>query len=110
MSIAPDTAEPVDEGIGYGSDRWWPRRLGGVFFLALFVLTIAGVVVVALGEWRWGTRLIGLALLVAAGTRALITPERAGMLAVRPKYVDVPVLIGLGATIVALSVSIPDQG
>ena len=38
MSIAPDTAEPVDEGIGYGSDRWWPRRLGGVFFLALFVL------------------------------------------------------------------------
>lgn len=104
-----DSVDPVDEGIGYGSDRWWPRRIGGVFFLLLLMLTIAGVVVVALGQWRWGTRLIGVALLVAACIRGALTEESGGMLSVRHKVIDVPVLVALGAALVALSVSIPDQ-
>lgn len=99
-----------EAGIGYGSSRWWPARLGGVVFLLVLALTVIGVIVAALGSWRWGTRLVGISLLVGAVARTVIPQEAAGMLAVRRKLVDVPVLLLLGTAIAVLSVSIPDQG
>lgn len=94
---------------GFGSDRWWPARLGGVLFLLVLVATLTGVAVVATGRWRWGTRLIGVALLSAAALRGVVRSDHAGMLAVRPRALDVTVLGAVGAAIIALSISIPEQ-
>ncbi len=109
MSDTPDSGHPDQPGIGYGSDRWWPERLGGVVYLILLAATLLGVAVVTLWSWRWGTRLIGGALVAGGAARLILPGAHAGMLAVRPRLLDVPMLILLGASILVLSVSIPEQ-
>ncbi len=58
------------------------------FGLVLAVVLI-GMVRIAQYHWREGTVIIGGALLVAAGLRAVLPPERTGLLGIRRRAVDV---------------------
>ena len=86
-----------------------PRTVGGVVYLAVLAATCAGLLLVAIGPWRLGLGVIGGALLVGALLRLVIPGDSAGMLGMRPKVVDVLVLLVLGAGLVVLAGVIPDQ-
>ena len=86
-----------------------PSTVGGAVYLLVLAATIAGLVLVALGPWRRGTGLIGVAMLVAAGTRSVLGEGDSGMLRVRSRWFDVVALAAVGALTIALSVVIPDQ-
>ena len=58
------------------------------FGLVLAVVLI-GMVRIAQYHWREGAVIIGGALLVAAGLRAVLPPERTGLLGIRRRAVDV---------------------
>jgi hypothetical protein len=72
------------------------------------VLAIAaiGMLRVATANWREGAVLLGGSLLVAAALRAVLPPERAGLLAIRSRVVDVLSYVGLGVAVVLLAVTI----
>jgi hypothetical protein len=72
------------------------------------VLAIAaiGMLRVATANWREGAVLLGGSLLVAATLRVVLPPERAGLLAIRSRVVDVLSYTGLGVAVVLLAVTI----
>ncbi len=86
-----------------------PRHIGGVVYLIVLVLAIVGVVVAALGSWRTGISWLALSLLAGAGGRLALPTEVAGMLEVRRKSLDVTILTVLGAALLILVATIPDQ-
>ncbi|MEZ5091471.1 DUF3017 domain-containing protein [Nocardioides sp.] len=98
-----------DAHVGEPEARRYPSTVGGMVYLLVLAMAIAGVAVAASGSWRGGVRLIGAALLVAATARALLPTLEAGMLAVRHRAVDVSVLTALGAALLVLASSIPNQ-
>ena len=72
------------------------------------VLAVAavGLLRVATANWREGAVLLGGSLLVAAALRVVLPPERAGLLAIRSRVVDVLSYTGLGSAVVLLAVTI----
>jgi len=68
-------------------------------FAVVGLIAVAGIVLILEYRWRKGAALIGGALVVAALFRALLSPRRAGLLAVRGRAVDVLSYTGLGALI-----------
>ena len=72
------------------------------------VLAIAaiGLLRVATANWREGAVLLGGSLLVAATLRVVLPPERAGLLAIRSRVVDVLSYTGLGVAVVLLAVTV----
>jgi hypothetical protein len=85
-----------------------PRTVGGVVYLGVLIATLAGVVVVALGEWRSGLTTIGVAVLVGGVGRLVLRNSSAGMLGIRRKLIDVVTLLLLGGALVVLAAIIPD--
>lgn len=67
---------------------------------------LIGFLLVALQHWRRGTVVLGLALLVAAGLRAVIPDERAGLLAIRSRVVDMLLYSGFGVVIISIAMTI----
>jgi hypothetical protein len=60
-------------------------------------------------DWRLGIRIVA-ASLAAAATLRLVLPERdAGMLAVRPRAVDVIMVGAISVALFVLAENIPDQ-
>jgi hypothetical protein len=87
-----------------------PSTFGGLVYLVVVGVTVVGLALVALGPWRRGVGLIGLALLVGALMRALLRDHNAGMLRVRrSRWVDVLMLGGVGTTLIILASVIPNQ-
>ena len=87
-----------------------PSTVGGMIYLIVVGVTIAGLLVVAFGPWRRGVGLIGLSLLAGALMRALLRDRDAGMLRVRRnRWVDVLTLGAVGTTLLVLVSVIPDQ-
>lgn len=115
--VPPISAEALVDG-GHGEEaplegepeeRRYPSTIGGAFYIVVLLTTIAGLVVVALVDWRIGIRIIGGSLILGAVVRLLLQPRDAGMLAVRHKSLDAALLAGLGMALIFLSTSIPDQ-
>jgi hypothetical protein len=89
--------------------RRYPSTIGGTFYLAVLAAAGISILVVVFGDWRFGVRVLGTALLTA-GVLRLVLPQRdAGMLAVRRRSVDVLLLVVVGALLWWLAGSIPDQ-
>ncbi|KQT94168.1 hypothetical protein ASG49_04465 [Marmoricola sp. Leaf446] len=87
-----------------------PSTLGGLVYLLVVAAAGVGLLVVALGPWRRGVTLIGVALLVGAVMRTLLPENEAGMLRVRrSRWIDLVMLAGVGAALIVLAVVIPDQ-
>jgi hypothetical protein len=75
---------------------------------AAVVLAIAaiGLLRMATANWREGAVLLGGSLLVAAVLRAVLPLDRAGMLAIRSRVIDVLSYTGLGLAVVLLALTI----
>lgn len=67
----------------------------------------AGLVLVAVGEWRVGAAVVGLVLSLAGAARLTLPSDKVGDLAVRSRVVDAAVMITLGLALVGLANSIP---
>jgi hypothetical protein len=86
-----------------------PQTFGGVVYLAVLAVTVAGLATAGLGAWRTGVSWVGGALVVAAGCRLLLSEHRAGMLRVRRKGSDVTMLALAGVALIVLAVVVPNQ-
>ncbi len=82
--------------------RPWP-------LLVVVAGVLLGLATAVVGEttWRVGSVVVGLALLVGAGERAVLSDRAAGLLQVRGKAFDVVVLAGAGLAVVALALVVP---
>ena len=78
---------------------------------SLLVLTVvaAGLALAATTGWQIGTRVLGLAFLVAAGLRLALPARSAGWLVVRSRGLDAAVLLVLGLAMEALAETIPRE-
>ena len=101
--------EPSPEAAQELRERFYPRTIGGVFYLLILVGTAVGVGIVASGDWRLGIRCVGGALCFAAVCRLVLRNRDAGMLAVRSRPVDALILAGLGLALFFLATTIPNQ-
>ncbi|MFL6106909.1 MAG: DUF3017 domain-containing protein [Marmoricola sp.] len=86
-----------------------PSTVGGLVYLILVGLTIAGLCLVAFGPWRRGIALVGASFVVASGARLLLDEGEAGMLRVRSRWFDVTALAGVGVALIVLAANVPDQ-
>ena len=75
--------------------------------LAVAAVVACGLLVVAVADWRKGLVLVGTAMLLAAGLRLFLPPQRAGWLVVRTRALDSTLLLGLGLGLIALAGSVP---
>lgn len=111
-SVPPVSAEELVDGeVPHDEDdeRRYPSTIGGAFYLVVLVVVGVALGIVAFGQWRTGIRLMGGSLIFAALVRLALRARDAGMLAVRHKLLDAAILIALGALLIFLAGSIPDQ-
>ncbi|MBY6365774.1 DUF3017 domain-containing protein [Rhodococcoides corynebacterioides] len=73
-------------------------------------VVVAAVVLVLADRWRRGAFVFGIAVLVAAALRLLLTEDRVGVLAVRSRTFDVVSMALVGGAVVWLAVSIDPLG
>lgn len=79
--------------------------------MVLVVLVVAGAFVLVLADrWRRGALVLGGAMLLAALLRAVVSPDRVGLLAVRGRGFDVAAMTVVGVAIIALATSIDPLG
>ncbi|WP_248583027.1 DUF3017 domain-containing protein [Nocardioides sp. InS609-2] len=90
-------------------ERRYPSTIGGMFYLGVLLVAVISLGVVIGGNWRLGIRWLGGALIFAAAVRVVLKGRDAGMLAVRSKWIDAVLLSGMGAALIFLASSIPDQ-
>jgi Protein of unknown function (DUF3017) len=81
----------------------WPVVAVGATFALAFLL-------VALSFWRRGALLIGVGVSLAAALRLLLTDERAGLLAVRSKRIDVSMTAAVAASVLFTALTINPLG
>ena len=74
--------------------------------LAVLFVASVGLLRVATANWREGAVLLGGSLLLAAVLRAALPPDRAGLVAIRSRTIDVLSYTGLGLAVVLLAVTI----
>lgn len=86
-----------------------PSTTGGIIYLVCVGLLVAGLAVVAAGPWREGVTLMGLGFTLALVMRLVLPDQRAGMLRVRHRVIDLMVLGGCAGLMLALAVIIPDR-
>jgi hypothetical protein len=89
--------------------RRYPSTLGGAIYIVVALTTAAGLGLIAIGPWRAGLATMGGALIAGAVARLVLNDDNAGMLKVRRKSLDVLFMAGLGASLIALSIAVPNQ-
>ena len=108
--IDPPLASPADPPELFGGEgRRYPSTIGGMFYLGVLAATAIGLGIVATGDWRVGTRWLAGGLILAAVVRLVLPARDAGMLAVRHRVVDCAMLAGVGAALILLAATIPNQ-
>ena len=83
-----------------GLRREWPLATS-------LAVVLAGLLVVATGHFRRGTVVLSFGITLALFLRILLPSDRAGLLAVRSKKVDVVVLAALAAATSVLALWVP---
>lgn len=78
--------------------------------VAIAAVILVAIVFVLAERWRRGSFVFGVATLLAAGFRLILSDERAGLLVVRSKTFDVAALTAVGGAIVWLAISIDPLG
>lgn len=86
-----------------------PRSRGSRIYLAQLLTVALGLLLVALDAWRLGVGIVGTSFIVAAGLRAVVTPDEHGMLRVRGKVFDVGWMLLLGVALIVLAIVVPPQ-
>lgn len=72
----------------------------------MLVTVLLGMVRIVQYHWREGTVIIAVALLLAAGLRAMLASERAGLLAIRSRRLDVLTYGGFGLSVLVIALTI----
>lgn len=75
-------------------------------FGLVLAIVASGFLRIAQYHWREGTVLIAGALFVAAVLRGVLTPEKAGLLVIRGRAIDVLAYTAFGALILFVSLTI----
>jgi hypothetical protein len=86
-----------------------PRSRGSQFYLLQLVAVVAGLALIAAGQWRVGVGAIGLAFVTGAFARSVVPIDHTGMLRVRGKAFDIVWMTTLGVALVVLPFLIPNQ-
>jgi hypothetical protein len=81
--------------------RWIENQLA---FLAVVAVLAAAFLYLIIAPGRWGrtSGVVAVAVLLAAVLRAVLSDTRAGMLAVRSKWLDTACYLALGGVILAI--------
>ena len=83
--------------------RQWPILLPGVILIAAFGLGVAGY-------WRRGALVLAIGVAVAGILRLTLPEDRAGLLAVRSRGIDVATTASVSATILYIAWTIDPLG
>ncbi|HUV47563.1 MAG TPA: DUF3017 domain-containing protein [Actinomycetes bacterium] len=76
--------------------------------LALVLLgLVAGLVVLSFFDFRAGSMILGVAIIFAGALRLVLPRERAGLLAIRGRPIDLVTMFGLGIALTTVAVLIP---
>ncbi len=86
--------------------RPWPRRQWPLLVVLAGVLV--SLVVVLFVDFRPGTVLFAISVLLAAAFRLVLTTRRAGLLVLRSRGIDVATLTIMGVVALLLALAIPD--
>jgi hypothetical protein len=106
-ALGPEPFEDPSEG--QPRPRRFPQTFGGLVFLVVVATTIVGLGITVAGSWRTGVSWMGLAALLGAAARAVLSERSAGMLRVRRRWSDVLLLTIAGVALLVLAVIVPDQ-
>jgi inner membrane protein involved in colicin E2 resistance len=79
--------------------EWLPTAL-------VFAIAVAGMLRILTEHWREGAALLAGSLLIAGVLRTVLPDDRAGLLAVRSRAIDIVLYLGLGLITLALAVTI----
>ena len=74
---------------------------------AVLGVVAAGLLVVALVDWKTGCVLVSLGLLLGAGLRLALPVRAAGALVVRSRGLDAALLLGAGLAVLVLVFTVP---
>lgn len=85
------------------TEAGWRDQLA---FGSVLLAVLLGLVRIVQYHWRDGAAVIGAALLLAAGLRAVLAPERAGLLVIRGRGLDVLTYSGFGVLMLAVTLTI----
>ena len=84
-----------------------PSTTGGIVYLLVVAGTLGGLVVVAAGAWRSGVTTMGVSFGLAFAARLVLPDDRAGMLRIRRRFVDLVAMGMCSAGMLALGLTIP---
>jgi hypothetical protein len=79
-----------------------PSTTGGIIYLISLGMVTGGIALVALDGWRAGVSTMGAAFVLAFIGRLVLPDDRAGMLAVRRRIIDLIGLATCGAALLVL--------
>ena len=83
--------------------RQWP-------ILSVAAIGLVALALVAAGFWRRGTLLIGIGVGLAAGLRLALPEDRAGVLVVRTRTIDVAMMGAVCAAVVYIAWTVDPLG
>jgi Protein of unknown function (DUF3017) len=86
--------------------RPWPRRQWPLLVVVAGIFVSLFVVVVV--DFRPGTVMFAVSVLVAAAFRLVLTTRRAGLLVLRSRAIDVATLTIMGISALLLALAVPD--
>ena len=104
MNSVPDTRSwwtrlIDDPGLLGGIRRQWP-------WVLVLTLVVVGLVLIAVGSWRWGAGVIGAAMVIAGGFRTFLKDP--GIIAIRRhRWIDLIFYYVLGVAIIVFAVIVP---
>ncbi|MUL48297.1 DUF3017 domain-containing protein [Mycobacterium sp. CBMA293] len=81
----------------------WPILSVGVFFVVAFALVVGGY-------WRRGALVMAVGVGIAAAMRLLLTDDRAGLLVVRSRLIDVATTASVSAVMLYVAWTINPLG
>jgi hypothetical protein len=87
-----------------------PSTTGGIIYLAVVATMLVGLGVAVFGPWRLGVALIGASFGLAFVARSVLPDDRAGMLRIRRRSVDLTTMGICCVGMVLLSALIPSRG
>ncbi|GDY29237.1 DUF3017 domain-containing protein [Gandjariella thermophila] len=88
------------------SRRWRRPAIVHLPFGLVAAFAVAGLVRIVQYHWRQGAVLLGVALVVAAALRLVLSDERAGLIVIRSRPVDALLYSGLGAAVLFIALTI----
>jgi len=84
-----------------------PSTTGGIIYLLVVAVLLAGLGIIIIGAWRTGIVVMGASFGLAFAFRAVLPDERAGMLRVRRRLFDCAALALCCTGLIVLAAVIP---